>query len=125
MAEHRAPKSLRTRIVRGVLLLAAAAGTAIVGAAGPATAAPNAHAAAAHAAHAPKGFLLLTNGAAAPTLLPPGQAVQVATAACVARGATPAVTTVDAVRAAFPAPFVVCPGVTLTSQVAADAAEAA
>jgi hypothetical protein len=88
MAEHRAPKSLRTRIIRGALLLAAAAGTAVVGAAGPAAAAPNGH------------------------------------AAGVARGATPAAVTVDAVRAAFPAAFVVCDGVTLTSQVAADAAEA-
>lgn len=123
MAEHRAPKSLRTRIIRGALLLATAAGTAIVGAAGPAVAAPNGHALAAHAAHAPKGFLLLTVDDVV-TALPPGKAVPAALAACAARSATPAATTVDAVRAAFPAPFVVCPGVTLTSQVAADAAEA-
>lgn len=102
------------RILRALAAVAAVVGLAGLGAAGSAIAAP---------VH--KGFLVLTvvDGVnVTATQLPPGQAVKQATATCANRG-TPvaAPLTVDAVRAAFPAPFVACPGVTLTSQVAAGA----
>jgi hypothetical protein len=114
MAENRTPTPLRTRIIRALAAAGALAGLAGLGAAGTATAAP---------VH--KGFLVLsvTNGAVTTvTQLAPGQAVQVATTTCAGRG-TPvaAPLTVDAVRAAFPAPVTACTGVTLTSQVAAGA----
>lgn len=100
--------SLRVRVAR---LLAAAGALALLGglgAAGPAAAAP---------VH--KGFLVLTVDGAV-TQLPPGQAVKEATTTCANRGTSVAAPlTVDAVRAAFPAPLVACPGVTLTSQVPA------
>jgi hypothetical protein len=115
MSLHSKPASLRVRLLRTLAGAVAIVGVAGLGSAGTATAAP---------VH--KGFLVLsvTNGAVTTvTQLPPGQAVQVATATCAGRG-TPvaAALTVDAVRAAFPAPVVACAGVTLTSQVAAAGA---
>jgi hypothetical protein len=68
-----------------------------------------------------KGFLILDNKGVV-TALAPGQAVKQADAACVG-GANVVAASVDAARAAFPAAFAVCDGVTLTSQVAADADE--
>lgn len=104
--------TLRVRVAR---LLAAAGALALLGGLGTAGSAA--------AAPTHKGFLILsvTTGAVTTTTqLPPGQAVKVATTTCADRG-TPvaAPLTVDAVRAAFPAPLVACPGVTLTSQVPA------
>lgn len=117
MSLHRKPLSLRIRLARAAAAAAALAALGGLGAAGTATAAP---------VH--KGFLVLsvTTGAVTTTTqLPPGQAVQVATATCAGRG-TPvaAPLTVDAVRLVFPAPFAACTGVTLTSQVAAEVAVA-
>lgn len=112
MSYHRKETSRRVRIMRALAAGAALVGLAGLGAAGPAAAAP---------VH--KGFLVLsvtTAGVTTVTQLPPGQAVKVATTTCANRG-TPvaAPLTVDAIRAAFPAPFVACTGVTLASQVAA------
>lgn len=112
MSYHRKSTSLRVRIMRALAAGVALAGLAGLGVTGVATAAP---------VH--KGFLVLsvtTAGVTTATQLPPGRAVKVATTTCANRG-TPvaAPLTVDAVRAAFPAPVVACVGVTLASQVAA------
>lgn len=110
MALHRSPAPLRTRILR---LLAGAAATVAAGsvlAAGPAA-----------AQGAAKGHLVLTVDGAVVSTAAPGQALQLARAQCVGRAGGVAVTVAD-VRAAFPAPFAVCNGVTLTSQVAAAGA---
>lgn len=66
-----------------------------------------------------KGHLILTVKGVA-TSVAPGQAVKQADAACVG-GVDVVAASVDAARAAFPNPFQVCVGVTLTSQVAAEA----
>ena len=102
-----------TRVLATAAALIAAAGIA---AAGSADAAPRVP---------PRGFLIETVDGAVVATLPPGQAVRAVTTLCAMRG-TPvaAPVTVDAVRLAFPAPFTACAGVTLTSQVAADAAAA-
>ena len=84
----------------------------ILGTAGAANAAGNA-----------KGHLILSIDGVATTVAP-GQAVKQAAAACVGRANVVVVTVAD-VRAAFPNPVTVCNGVTLTSQVPADAAGAA
>jgi hypothetical protein len=68
-----------------------------------------------------KGFLILDNNGVV-TALAPGQAVKQADAACVG-GVNVVAASVDAARAAFPAAFAVCDGVTLTSQVAAEVDE--
>jgi hypothetical protein len=65
-----------------------------------------------------KGHLILNVHGVVSTLAP-GQAVKQADAACVG-GVHVVAASVDAARAAFPAAFAVCDGVTLTSQVAAD-----
>lgn len=112
MAAHRAFQPLRSRAARLLMLLGGAV-AALALAAGPAVAAPHGQA---------KGHLLLDNNGVV-TALAPGQAVKQANAAC--EGVAGAVVaTVDAARAAFPEPFAVCTGVTLTSQVAAEADEA-
>jgi hypothetical protein len=123
---------IRFAVAAAAAVLAMSAGVAT------ASAAPtNPHALAAHAAHHGKGFLGLTVLPGVEVFLPPGKAVTAAQTACanvvahppltVAPVGTvlvqPAVLTVDAVRAAFPAPVAVCTGVTLRSLVAADVVE--
>jgi len=102
MAARRTFRRLITILGGGAAVLALAAA--------PASAAPG-HGNA-------KGFLLLDNKGVV-TAVAPGQAVKQANSACIG-GANVVVATVDQVRAAFPAAFQVCTGVTLTSQVAGD-----
>lgn len=113
MAPHN--PSLRTRLLRlvGGAVAVAAAGSFL--AAGPAVAAPK-------VGHA-KGHLVLAVDGADVATLPPGQAIKRAQAVCATRDNDVAVTVAD-VRAAFPEPVVVCDGVTLRSQVAAEADDA-
>jgi hypothetical protein len=69
---------------------------------------------------AKSGHLVLTVAGEETVTLAPGQAKKRAVAECVEDGLAPVVFDVDSVRAVFPAPFEVCTGVTLTSQVAAE-----
>ena len=109
MAARRTSRTFRILMVLG----GAAAAVGLLAA--PASAAPGKGQA--------KGFLLLNvNGVV--TALAPGQAVKQADAACVG-GVNVVAASVDGARAAFPAAFQVCTGVSLTSQVAADADEVA
>jgi hypothetical protein len=133
-----------TTITAGVIAASViTAGTITTSAFGAQPPAVAAKVAAIHAAHAaahavPKGFVALTVDGVT-TFLPGGQAVLAAQAACVGRApavatvdpvtglpdvlVAPADLTVDAVRLAFPAPVLTCTGVTLRSQVAAEAPE--
>jgi len=63
-----------------------------------------------------KGHLLVSVDGAAAVATPPGQVRKVVAAECPAG----TVFSVDAIRAAFPAPVTVCTGVVVTSQVPAE-----
>jgi hypothetical protein len=92
----------------GGILAASAVGAGLIFGVGTATAAPK------------TGHLVLDNAGVVQTL-PPGQAKKQALAAC--GELAPTELDVDTVRAAFPGAFEVCPGVTLTSQVALEVDE--
>jgi uncharacterized protein YcfJ len=63
-----------------------------------------------------KGHLLVSVDGAAAVATPPGQVRKVVAAECPAG----TVFSIDAIRAAFPAPVTVCTGVVVTSQVPAE-----
>jgi len=112
MAAHRTSAPLRSRTARLAIILGGAVAVLVL-AAGPATAAGHGQA---------KGHLVLDVKGVVSTVAP-GQAVKQAAAACVG-AADAVVVNVDDVRVAFPNAVQVCGGVTLSSQVAAEADEA-
>jgi hypothetical protein len=113
MAAHRAFEPMRSIPARLLIVLAgllATLGLAVL----PAMAAPGKGAA--------NGHLILTVDNVVVATAGPGKALKAALAECEDR-AGDVVVVVDDVRAAFPNPVIVCNGVTLTSQVAADEVE--